>query len=226
MRRLVLAFIAVCWTAMAVHAEQVEHRVALVIGDADYQHVDRLANPGNDARLIADTLKKSGFALVGGGAQLDLDKAAIRSRWCRRSASRSRAPTWRCSITPATGCRWTIPTGWCRWMPTRRAAGPGLPDGQRRACAEADGRRGNPAEHPDPRRLSQQSVRQLGTRAVGSGLAQMRAPDGTMISFATQPGTSRLMAQARMAPTQPRCRRQSANLVWIFSTCSTRSGCR
>ena len=28
----------------------------------------------------------------------------------------------------------------------------------------------------------------LGTRAVGGGLAQMRAPEGTLISFATQPG--------------------------------------
>ena len=28
----------------------------------------------------------------------------------------------------------------------------------------------------------------LSTRAVQSGLAQMRAPEGTMISFATQPG--------------------------------------
>ena len=53
MRRLVLVAIAVFWAAMAAHAEQAEHRVALVIGDADYRHVDRLANPGNDTRLIA-----------------------------------------------------------------------------------------------------------------------------------------------------------------------------
>src|SRR4029077_20532825 len=46
----------------------------LVIGNAGYRHVDRLANPGNDATLIADTLRKSGFALVGGGVQRDLDK--------------------------------------------------------------------------------------------------------------------------------------------------------
>src|SRR5689334_20115948 len=77
MRGLVLAVIAVCWAATAAHAEQAERRVALVIGDADYQHFGRLANPGNDAKLIADSLAKSGFTLVGGGAQLDLDKAGF-----------------------------------------------------------------------------------------------------------------------------------------------------
>src|SRR5260370_21010628 len=50
-------------------------RIALVVGNSEYQNVSRLPNPTNDARLVADRLSRLGFRLVGGGAQLDLDKA-------------------------------------------------------------------------------------------------------------------------------------------------------
>src|SRR5207244_6550651 len=39
-----------------------------------YKNVTPLDNPRNDARLMADTLRALGFAVVGGSAQLDLDK--------------------------------------------------------------------------------------------------------------------------------------------------------
>src|SRR5665647_1495175 len=52
-----------------------EKRVALVVGNSAYQSVPRLDNPKNDALLVADTLKRLGFTLVGGGAQVDLDKS-------------------------------------------------------------------------------------------------------------------------------------------------------
>ena len=51
-----------------------ERRVALVIGNSGYRHINHLDNPGNDARLIAKTLKGLGFQLVGGDALLDLDR--------------------------------------------------------------------------------------------------------------------------------------------------------
>src|SRR5258705_13541975 len=54
-----------------------EARVALVIGNGTYQNVPRLNNPTRDARLMADTLQALGFTLVGGSAQLDLDKASF-----------------------------------------------------------------------------------------------------------------------------------------------------
>jgi uncharacterized caspase-like protein len=58
-------------------AATAEKRVALVIGNASYVHVARLANSGNDARLLANTLRDLGFALVGDGPQLDLDKSHL-----------------------------------------------------------------------------------------------------------------------------------------------------
>jgi uncharacterized caspase-like protein len=51
-----------------------ETRIALVVGNSAYQSVSPLPNPTNDARLVAETLANLGFRLVGGGAQLDLDK--------------------------------------------------------------------------------------------------------------------------------------------------------
>src|SRR5262249_59861969 len=51
-----------------------EKRVALIIGVSQYQQVRKLVNPANDARLMAETLQKVGFTLIGDGPQLDLDR--------------------------------------------------------------------------------------------------------------------------------------------------------
>ena len=51
-----------------------EKRIALVVGNSAYEHVPRLGNPANDARLMARTLRSLGFTLVGGEAQVDLAK--------------------------------------------------------------------------------------------------------------------------------------------------------
>jgi uncharacterized caspase-like protein len=54
-----------------------ETRIALVVGNSTYQNIPRLSNPANDARLMADTLRALGFTLVGGSAQIDLDKSSF-----------------------------------------------------------------------------------------------------------------------------------------------------
>ena len=54
-----------------------DKRIALVVGNSNYQSVASLNNPRNDAALIAETLRKTGFTLVGNRAQLDLDKPAF-----------------------------------------------------------------------------------------------------------------------------------------------------
>jgi Caspase domain len=51
-------------------------RVALVIGNDAYTHVNRLNNAGNDARLMAGALKDAGFDVVG-GVRLNLDRKAM-----------------------------------------------------------------------------------------------------------------------------------------------------
>lgn len=51
-----------------------ETRVALVIGNTAYTGEERLTNPVNDARALADSLRKVGFELVDGKPLLDLNK--------------------------------------------------------------------------------------------------------------------------------------------------------
>jgi len=41
-----------------------DHRIALVIGNSDYQNVQHLPNPAKDAQAVAETLRKAGFEQV------------------------------------------------------------------------------------------------------------------------------------------------------------------
>jgi uncharacterized caspase-like protein len=65
---------AILILALSLQPAAAEKRVALVIGNAAYRSIGALANAANDARLLAATLRSVGFMLVGEGAQLDLDK--------------------------------------------------------------------------------------------------------------------------------------------------------
>ncbi len=186
-RILVLAIIG-CSIALAAHAQESDRRVALVIGNTGYQHVERLANPGNDAQLIAETLRKSGFVLIGGGPQRDLDKPSfdrLVADFGKKIQGADVALFYYAGHgMQVQGTNWLVPTD---ANPTRaqdldfqmvnaelvlkQMDGAGT----RLNIVILDACRNNPFAN-------------LGTRAVESGLAQMRAPDGTLISFATQPG--------------------------------------
>ncbi|WP_319531830.1 caspase family protein [uncultured Cohaesibacter sp.] len=50
--------------ALSTTVAYAEKRVALVIGNSDYQHVARLPNPQNDAASIAEALRQVGFDAV------------------------------------------------------------------------------------------------------------------------------------------------------------------
>ncbi|WP_096790521.1 caspase family protein [Phaeobacter piscinae] len=69
-----IACIVMCSSALMAENET-ERRVALVIGNSSYQHVTRLPNPENDARDIANVLKKIGFEVTSG---FDLDFRSMR----------------------------------------------------------------------------------------------------------------------------------------------------
>jgi TPR repeat protein len=185
--RLLLLVFAVCWS-IGTRAEEAEKRVALVIGNTAYQHVDRLANPGNDAKLIADTLKRSGFTLIGGGAQQDLDKATF-DRLVRDFGRQIQGADvalfyYAGHGMQVDGANWLLPVD---ANPTRvqdldfQLVNADLVlkqmdgAGTRLNVVLLDACRNNP-------------FASLGTRGISTGLAQMRAPEGTLISFATQPG--------------------------------------
>jgi hypothetical protein len=57
---------AILLVSLFVSPALAEKRIALVIGNSNYQSVSHLENPKNDALLVAETLRKLGFTLVGG----------------------------------------------------------------------------------------------------------------------------------------------------------------
>ena len=178
--------VASTWTCAL--AQENQHRVALVIGNATYVHVERLANSGNDAKLIADTLRHLGFTVVGGDAQLDLDKTRFEQLvqdFGRQIQGADVALFYYAGHgVQVQGKNWLLPVD----------ANPVRPQdvdfqmidadlvlkqmdgaGTRLNIVILDACRNNP-------------FASLGTRGVAGGLAEMRAPEGTLISFATQPG--------------------------------------
>jgi hypothetical protein len=166
-----------------------EKRIALVVGNSAYQNTPRLNNPSNDARLIADTLRGLGFTLVGGSAQLDLDKATfdkvVRSFGRQLLGADVSLFYYAGHGLQVRGANYLVPID---ANPTREAdldfelenAALVLSQmegsGTRLNLVFLDACRNNPFGG-------------RGLRAMDSGLAQMRAPEGTLISFATQPGS-------------------------------------
>lgn len=62
--RLILALAAIFTLATPALAQQGGRRVALVIANGSYASTSRLENPANDGRIVADSLRKAGFASV------------------------------------------------------------------------------------------------------------------------------------------------------------------
>lgn len=165
-----------------------EKRIALVVGNSNYQNVARLNNPSNDARLMADTLRALGFAIVGNEAQIDLDKAgfdnAVRTFGRQLQGAEVGLFYYAGHGLQVRGANYLVPVN---ANPNREAdldyelEDVGLVlrqmegSGTRLNMVFLDACRNNPFGG-------------RGLRALETGLAQMRAPEGTLISFATQPG--------------------------------------
>ncbi|MET3845735.1 caspase family protein [Bradyrhizobium sp. OAE829] len=165
-----------------------EKRIALVVGNSAYQNVPRLDNPRNDAALMANTLAGLGFTLVGGRAQLDLDKSAMDTavqNFGRQVQGADVALFYYAGHgVQVAGSNYLVPVG---ANPTREAdvdfqmvdvnlvLRQMQGSGTRLNMVILDACRNNP-------------FGARGLRASDGGLAQMRAPEGTLISYATQPG--------------------------------------
>ena len=175
--------------AVSTPAVPLGKRVALVIGNSQYQSIGRLDNPANDARLIAEALKEDGFELVGDGAQLDLDKAGL-ERAVQEFGNQLQGADvalfyYAGHGVQVRGANYLVPVNANPTKETdvdfqmldanlvlRQMEGAGT----RLNLVMLDACRNNPFAG-------------RGLRATGGGLAQMQAPEGTLISFATEPGT-------------------------------------
>lgn len=184
--RLVLP--AVAFALLTTAPASAEKRVALVIGNSAYKNVTPLDNPARDAQLMADTLTGLGFALVGGHARLDLDKSAMDNAVQEFGSQVVGADValfyYAGHGVQVAGSNYLVPVS---ANPTREAdvdfqmvdANLVLRQmqgsGTRLNLVILDACRNNP-------------FGSRGLRGADGGLAQMRAPDGTLISYATQPG--------------------------------------
>ena len=199
-------------------------RVALVIGNSNYSSVARLANPANDAKLMANALKSLGFELIGGGAQLDLDKAGfdaavqsfgnqLQGAGCR-SLLLCRPRSWAARYKlPRPGQRQPDPRGRYR-----------LPNGGCRGCAPPDGSIRHEAQRRDARCLPQQPLRRQ--RPQGrQRWPRADAGPGRHAHFLCDPAqtVSRKTAPTVTAPIAGRLPRPSARRASTSSSPSIRS---
>lgn len=69
-----LAALVFAWLLLSLGVAQAQKRVALVIGNSNYNQVARLPNPANDSRAMADALVRLDFVVT---LQQDLGKAAM-----------------------------------------------------------------------------------------------------------------------------------------------------
>ena len=187
--RLGLAALVALLFAILSGPAAAEKRIALVVGNAAYRNITRLDNPSNDARLMADTLSSLGFTLIGGRAQLDLDKSALDTavqNFGRQIQGADVALFFYAGHgVQVSGSNYLVPVG---ANPTREAdvdfqmvdvnlvLRQMQGSGTRLNMVILDACRNNP-------------FGARGLRASDGGLAQMRAPEGTLISYATQPGS-------------------------------------
>src|ERR1700722_13661838 len=179
-----------------------DKRIALVIGNSAYRNVAVLDNPANDAKLLADTLSLLGLTLVGGGAQLDLDKPSLDRAVQAFGAQLSGADVglfyYAGHGVQVRGENYLIPVD---ANPTRETdvdfqmldtnlvmrqmegAGTRLNIVILVAC------RNNPFGGRSLAVARARDTENDRMRATGGGLAQMQAPEGTLISFSTPPGS-------------------------------------
>jgi uncharacterized caspase-like protein len=161
--------------------------VALVIGNSAYQAVPKLPNPDSDARLMSDTLTSLGFFVVGGSARLDLDKAgfdATLQEFKTQLVGADVALFYYAGHGVEThGLNYLVPVDahpqdeadvFTQMVSTSDILDQLEKSGARINMVLLDACRDNPFSGH-------------GVRSKTGGLAQMPAPVGTLISFATQP---------------------------------------
>lgn len=186
--------------AIPVSPAQAEKRIALVVGNAGYQNITPLANARNDATLIAETLRGVGFTLIGGAAQVNLDKPgfdkAVQAFGNQLIGADVALFYYAGHGVQIRGSNYLVPIS---ANPVREAdVDFQMVDvalilrqmegsGTKLNLVILDACRNNPFGG-------------RGLRATEGGLAQIRAPEGTLLSYATQPGNIALDGSGSNSP--------------------------
>ncbi len=184
-------------------------RVALVIGNGAYNHIKALANPSNDARAVAKSLRGIGFVVTEG---IDLDRAAMQNmiREFLRDAARSQVAIvyYAGHGVQIDGRNWLIPvdaqlkaggsiTDMMTDMDTIMA---GLDDQLRTNILILDACRNNPMAPQVASAGSGRGIEGGGLAAPSSLGSGSTLGAGTLIAFATAPGKVALDGEGANSP--------------------------
>ncbi|KIC23263.1 caspase family protein [Leisingera sp. ANG-M6] len=194
-RLMLLAVAAACWGAMAL----AEERLALVIGNSSYGAVSALDNPVRDARLMAEVLEGLGFdvTLAADAKQIEMKRAIAQFGRKLRSAGEDATGLFYYAGhgVQSFGSNYLLPVDVAladaadldlmaieaqsvlRQMASAR---------NRTNIVILDACRNNPFE----------AVADLNA----SGLAEMKAPTGTFLAYATAPGDVALDGEGANSP--------------------------
>ncbi len=198
----VLALLILVGPAFAASA-LAERRVALVVGNSDYQHTSRLKNPRNDAAAVSAVLRRLNFDVLEG---TDLDDQAFR-RLARDFAIKMEGAEVALFFYAGHGLQvqgknYLLPVGASlkRELDLEFEAVPldlimtQMERGQRTNIVLLDACRNNP--------LVDDLARSMGTRSatLGRGLARVETGVGTYVGFSTQPGNVALDGEGTNSP--------------------------
>ena len=196
-----VATVAVVLSALAWPVRAAE-RVALVIGNAAYEHTTPLRNPLNDARDVARALEGLGFEVIEG---LDLDQSAFGSK-LREFAQAARGAEVTLFFYAGHGLQvegenYLVPTD------AKLAEEVDLRLEAFELAAFLRQMRGGTnlvfldACRDNP--LAQTLARSMGptrSSAIGRGLGRVESASGTLIAYATQPGNVADDGEGRNSP--------------------------
>jgi uncharacterized caspase-like protein len=178
-------------------------RVALVIGNSAYQHVNRLSNPANDSESMSATLKAAGFDVV--DLQQNLKVAALRKAlrdFSDKAADADMAVVYYAGHgMEIDGTNYIIPVdatlerdidAFDEAIPLDRLLAVIEPAKQLRLVI-LDACRDNP--------FSKSMKRTIGSRAIGRGLAKVEPVNpNTMVAFAAKAGSTASDGDSRNSP--------------------------
>ncbi|MDF1719170.1 MAG: SUMF1/EgtB/PvdO family nonheme iron enzyme [Minwuia sp.] len=190
MNKIIALLVVVFGCVGFVTASQAERRVALVIGNANYNKAPDLRNPVNDARSMGKRLKELGFELSGGSHYENVTRVEMARLVRRFSSEVGRDDTafifYAGHGIGAHGTNWMVPTDdddiqTALDLPDFAISVSSLMERLERRgggtnIVMLDACRDNPLPSD--------------TRSSGStrGLGRMAAPNGTFIAYAADPG--------------------------------------
>ena len=184
-------------------------RVALVIGNGAYTHIKALANPSNDARAVAKSLRGIGFVVSEG---IDLDRTGMQNmiREFLRDATRSQVAIvyYAGHGVQIDGRNWLIPVdaqlkpggGITDMMTDMDTIMAGLDDQLRTTILIMDACRNNPMAPQVASATAGRGIEGGGLAAPSSLGTGSTLGAGTLIAFATAPGKVALDGEGANSP--------------------------